>query len=137
MPADSRLLAIEKTEAFMQPLRLINDDRLVAISGDALDIEQICRQQKIDSVDVVVSGIPFSAIPKKVGEEIVGAIDRILRPGGHFIAYQLRDDVVKLVSPLYGPPETEHVSLNVPPLSIHRWQKPTDAGSSDIPHVTT
>jgi phospholipid N-methyltransferase len=73
---------------------------------------------------VVVSGIPFSTMPKTIGERIVHAVHGALAPGGAFIAYQFRPEVARLAEPLFGVAgRTEMVMRNIPPMRIWRWEK--------------
>jgi phospholipid N-methyltransferase len=124
MPADSRLLAIEKTKEFMPSLRAIEDPRLVAVCDDAAELPALLLRHEFAPPDVVVSGIPFSRIPRGVGRQIVHSIHSALCDGGHFIAYQVRGDVVELAEPWFGKAiESSLVAANLPPLRVHVWQK--------------
>ncbi|MCO8122042.1 SAM-dependent methyltransferase [Stieleria sp. TO1_6] len=123
MKPDSRLIAIEKTEAFMESLHQIQDPRLTVINGDAVNLVTILRDQGIAHADVVVSGIPFSALPADTAKKITQSIHASLHCGGTFIAYQLRSDVESFARPYFGPSRRESVPLNIPPLNVYAWQK--------------
>lgn len=124
MQRRSRLLAIEKTLELADSLRHIRDPRLTHHCGDAVNLANIAAGHGFEQVDVVVSGIPFSALPAIKANEIASGIDRVLRPGGTLIAYQLHDDIQQSVNPLFGMPQTNRVALNLPPLSVFSWTKP-------------
>ncbi len=123
MKPASRLLAIEKTPVLFDAIREIHDPRLSGELGDAVDLIEILQRHQLNHLDVVVSGIPFSAISDSVGRTIVESIYKTLRSGGTFIAYQFCDEVKEFARPLFGPPHTEPVLLNVPPLWIYSWSK--------------
>ncbi len=93
MRPDSRLLAIEKVPAFGDLLDEIVDPRLATEIGDAVDL--VCGLEKhgLGQPDVIVSGIPFSALPPTVAKAIVQSVHAALKPGGTFIAYQVRSDM--------------------------------------------
>lgn len=130
---DARILAIEKTASFIKPLRAITDPRLTVVQGDAIELEQLLQDEGASRADVIVSGIPFSAIPPRHAAAIMGAIHNSLEPGGVFIAYQVRRRVVRFARPYFGEPEIETVWLNLPPLQVFTWEKRTrlESGSRD------
>ena len=123
MRPDSNLLAIEKTQAFDEALGQISDPRLRVEYADAIRLLEYLQEYKLGLVDVVVSGIPFSSIPKSVANRIAQSVYEALRTGGTFIAYQLHDDVERYTRPLFGPPRTDHVLWNLPPLTVYSWTK--------------
>lgn len=123
MSSDSQILAIEKTASFIEPLHAINDQRLIAVHGDAVDIAIHLHKFGKHHADVIVSGIPFSSIVPATAGRIMDAIFRALPCGGTFIAYQLRSDVVRWARPLFGEPTSERVWWNLPPLTVHCWTK--------------
>lgn len=123
MRPDSTLLAIEKTEAFDEVLDQIVDPRLRLEYADAMRLLEFLQEHNLGLVDVVVSGIPFSSIPQFVGKRIAQSVYDALRPGGTFIAYQLHNDIEQYTRPLFGPPKTDRVLWNLPPLTVYAWTK--------------
>ncbi|MFG0287050.1 MAG: class I SAM-dependent methyltransferase [Rhodopirellula sp. JB044] len=123
MSANGRLVAIEKTGELAAAAAEIVDPRLHVEHADAQNLCRVLGDLDISTVDVVVSGIPFSALPVPVAKRIMQSVHQSLAPGGRFIAYQFRPDVCEFARPLFGPPTTETVMLNVPPLRIHVWEK--------------
>ena len=124
MPADSRLLVIEINQRFASLIRAtIDDPRLIVHVGDASDLAAIVSEHSLPAPDLVCSGIPFSTLPRETGLAIVRAIEVALRPGGRFVAYQVRDAVETLGKQVFGPARVETERLNVPPMRIFRWNK--------------
>jgi phospholipid N-methyltransferase len=123
MRPDARLLAIEKTRSFEAMLRRISDPRLAIHMGDATDLIQIGEQHQFGLADVVVSGIPFSALPEAAAKRITQLVHGVLDEEGVFIAYQMRDDVKRYAHELFGPPETDAIPFNLPPLNVFIWKK--------------
>ncbi|HBJ35052.1 MAG TPA: SAM-dependent methyltransferase [Planctomycetaceae bacterium] len=123
MNASARLIAIEKSEHLMEPLRKISDPRVMVIHGDARFLRLYLDQAGLGAADVIVSGIPFSTVPAQVAEQVIEEIDRALPHGGTFIAYQLSNKVEELATPLFGQPQVEYVWLNFPPLRVFSWVK--------------
>lgn len=123
MGPNATLLAIEKTAEFDGVLQQLADPRLRIEIGDALYLLEHLEKQNLGKADVVVSGIPFSAIPRFAAKRLVQSIYESLNEGGTFIAYQLQNDVQKYAQPLFGPAETKLVLWNVPPLRVYTWTK--------------
>ena len=92
LPPDGRLLAIELNAEFIEKMKKIRDQRLTMIAGDAVRAHEIVRENNIDPVDAVVSGIPFTFsyffIPNEVKKAIFESTRKLLRPKGVFIQYQ-------------------------------------------------
>ncbi len=123
MRPDAKLIAIEKTKAFIDPLNAIEDERLLVEHGNASDLIDILQDHRMGSPDLVISGIPMSMIPNHTGHQIVQAIHASLRSNGEFIAYQFKDDIDKIARPYFGPSHQEFVPFNIPPLSVYSWKK--------------
>ncbi|MCM2373631.1 class I SAM-dependent methyltransferase [Aporhodopirellula aestuarii] len=123
---DCRVLAIEKTSGFIETLNAIGDPRLTVVQDDVVGLERILLMHEMKSPDVIISGIPFSSLDADTAQSAMKAIYRTLGDGGTFIAYQLRGHVAEYARPLFGEPvAVQYVLLNLPPLRIFTWQKPS------------
>jgi phospholipid N-methyltransferase len=124
MPVDGRLLTIELDPQFSALLDDIGDPRLVSHIGSAADLGQILKQHGLPAPDAVISGIPFSTMPRPVAETIVEAIRDELAPGGRFLAYQFRGHVARISEPVLGKPNaTEFELFNIPPMRFYLWRR--------------
>jgi phospholipid N-methyltransferase len=119
----SRLLVIERTAEFIEHLRSIGDSRLEVVHGCASSIGAELRHRGHPAADSVISGIPFSTMPKALGKEIIAAVYDALAPGGRFVAYQFTDRVAEYARPVMGAPVIEYELCNVPPLRLFTWRK--------------
>ncbi|KAA5542581.1 SAM-dependent methyltransferase [Roseiconus nitratireducens] len=136
MPAHSRLLAVEKTEYFIDTLHDISDPRLDVWHGDAVHLPQIAAEHGIRFPDVIVSGIPFSRLSAPIAIELMRGIHQLLPVGGKFIAYQLRDRVCEFARPFFGRSLSRRVWFNVPPLRVYSWTKSsTTPWSPELPRT--
>jgi phosphatidylethanolamine/phosphatidyl-N-methylethanolamine N-methyltransferase len=81
MHPDSTLYAFELEAEFIPLLQLIQDKRLHIVHDSA---DNILHKVKPHSVDVVVSSIPFTIIPKEIGFSILSKTREALKPGGSF-----------------------------------------------------
>ncbi len=126
MRKDATLLAIEINPHFLAVLGQIKDRRVVVHQGDAADIGNIIASHGLSAPDVVISGIPFSTMPRARAESVLRAVFDALAPGGRFVAYQVRDRVENLGRVLFGSPQTKIELRNIPPIRVYRWNKPLD-----------
>ena len=124
MRPDATLLAIEINPRFARLIAAsIPDPRLIVHAGSAEDIAGALAAHGLPAPDVVLSGIPFSTMPRSLGLSIVSEVHRVLSPGGRFVAYQVRDRVELLGREVFGPARVQTELLNVPPMRVYRWVK--------------
>lgn len=116
-----RVLSIDVEPEFIGLLGEIDDARLIPHLGSATDISDILRQHGLRAPDIVISGIPFSTMPDQVGRRIVREIHTVLPPGKSFVAYQFRDRVAELATPVFGTPQSSLELINIPPMRVYRW----------------
>ncbi len=130
MSADARLLAIELDPEFSALLERFGDPRLIVHTGSAEDISEILAERGLAAPDLVISGMPFSTLPRETGLAIIRAIRDSLSPGGRFVAYQFRGVVGRLGEEVLGRPEVELEVLNIPPMRFYRWQVDDRSGTT-------
>jgi len=124
LPASSRLLAIELDPAFHQHLQeSLRDPRLLLERGSAERLAELLAARRLPAPDAIVSGIPFSTMPAEVADRIAATVAQVLRPGGRFVAYQVRAHVADFMSPHLGVPEKQWEMMNVPPMRVFTWVK--------------
>lgn len=118
----ARLLAIELDPQFHRHLvRTLHDPRLVLEPGSAERLPELLAAHGLPAPDAIVSGIPFSTMPPAASARIAAAIEQVLRPGGRFVAYQVRAHVARFVTPGLGEPRREWEWLNLPPVRVFTW----------------
>lgn len=132
MQPDARLLTIELDAHFAALLNEMGDPRLFSHHGSAADLGRILSAHGLPQPDAIVSGIPFSTMPRAIGTAIIEAIRDHLAPGGRFVAYQFRGHVGRLGHPILGQPQVQLEWLNVPPMRFYRWSKPQAATRQSV-----
>lgn len=125
MSDEAELIAVEINQKFIEHMNKTIDDKRLCISDKgAQNLKEIMQEHDWGSVDVIISGIPFSTLPKGMDKDIINAIYQALKPGGIFLAYQLRDHVSKLAVPVFGEYVFKKVEFkNIPPMRIYCWNK--------------
>lgn len=125
MRPSARLLAIELDSDFHRHLCTSRrDPRLAVELGSAEHLARFLAAHCMDMPDSIVSGIPFSTMPPEVAGRVAGAIAQVLRPGGRFVAYQVRAHVAHYATPYLGQPQKEWELVNIPPVRVFTWVKP-------------
>lgn len=131
MGQHATLLSIEINPRFHTMVSRIEDNRLIAHMGSALELKEILSSYGLDAPNVIVSGIPFSTMTPDVGSQILEAVSSQLAPNGRFVAYQVRHQVATLCQPLLGSGQICTEFLNIPPMRIFQWVK--NAGTVNPP----
>lgn len=138
MAPGARLLAIELDRDFHRHLcSTISDPRLILELGSAERLAEFLAAHRLPAPDAILSGIPFSTMPPEVSDRVAAAIAKVLRPGGRFVAYQVRAHVAEFIAPHLGRPDKQWEMANVPPVRVFTWTKaaeparpPTDSPSA-------
>jgi len=128
MKSDAKLLAIELNTDFVKLIRVsIEDPRLVVHHGSAAAIPEALACHGLGKPEVILSGIPFSTMEEELGLSILRSVHDSLAPGGRFVAYQFRDRVETLGRDVFGRAHVQTEVLNIPPMRVYSWHKPTRA----------
>jgi len=116
LPRGGELVVIDTNPLFIDYLKkTIGDSRFHPVLGSAEDVEEIVKSLGHDHADYVLSGLPFSTLPEGVGEDIVAATHRVIRPGGAFLTYQFRASARDLTARFFDRVDTGMTWLNIPP----------------------
>jgi phospholipid N-methyltransferase len=123
---DATLLTIDTNPEFTSFLKdSIDDERLVAVTGSAADVEKILADRGFEQADYVLSGLPFSTLPSGVGDAIGQATANVIRPGGAFLVYQFSPKVLDFIKPYFERIERAFEWINVPPATLFwGWREP-------------
>ncbi len=99
------------------------------------DIEAICIAEGLpanNSVDVIISGIPWAVLPEAVQTTLLAATVRALRPGGVMLTYGYHGGLLLKSGRAFAKLLPKHFSnvtrsapvwLNVPPAFVYRCEK--------------
>ena len=85
-----KLLLIEQNKKFIENLvqKYNRYQQLTIIEGSVSNVKTILEENKIKQVDYIVSGIPFSSIPKEVTLDIMENTQSIMNNQSLFITFQ-------------------------------------------------
>lgn len=122
----ARLIAIERNSDFCRILKKsINDPRLALFQDSAenvLDILKSCNGAGELKADYIISGIPFSLLPRKRKMTLLKNTHAALKKGGKFLAYQaffqVPDILKNPLEEIFGEVQTRYFLFALPPLLI-------------------
>ncbi|KJR99699.1 MAG: methyltransferase type 12 [Desulfobulbaceae bacterium BRH_c16a] len=123
MPRHAKLLSIEINPHFNRLVSIIEDKRLIAHQGSAIEIKEAISRYDLDPPNAIVSGIPFSTMSHSAGSQIIEAVSSLLPPNGRFVAYQVNSQVAALCRPFLGSGQISMELLNIPPMRVFQWVK--------------
>jgi len=86
LPSGGRHLAVEIDDGMVEHLRT-ELPWLQVVQGDAAELRTLLSDAGIESVDAVISGLPWSIFPGEQQRAILGEIGQVLAPGGAFTTF--------------------------------------------------
>lgn len=120
MRPDARLLVFEVDPQFVANLRArISDARVAIIDDSAATIGEQLAQRDLPALDCIVSGLPFTSLPRPVTHAILEATRAALRPDGVFVTYQYTPVLRKLLRAYFPATRIRRFVLrNLPPALV-------------------
>lgn len=120
MRPDARLLVFEVDPQFVADLRArISDPRVVILAESADTVGQQLERLGLPAIDCIVSGLPFTSLPRPLTHAILQATRAALRPGGVFVTYQYTPMLRALLSSYFPTTRISRFVLrNIPPALV-------------------
>jgi phospholipid N-methyltransferase len=120
LPAEARLIAVESEEGLARHLHeSIADTRLVVVNQSALDIAAILRDLEADRPDLILSGLPFSALPDHERAGLIAQSASLLSEDGQMLAYQVRRSIEPHLRDHFKSVEQRYEWRNLPPCHLY------------------
>jgi len=91
--------------------------------ADACKITEALRNERIENLDCILSGLPFFNFPQQLRNELMEQIISSLKPGGLFIAFQYSKQMKKQLSDLFEIERVHYVPWNIPPAFVYVCRK--------------
>lgn len=97
---DTILIVIELNEKLYNLLKnkFKANTNVVVVNDDVQNLRNILKENNITEIDHVISGLPFTSLPKNVGENILKETKKYLKETGEFTTFQyslIRKDFFK------------------------------------------
>ena len=129
MSPDGILIAFEINEKLYKALSEINDPRLIAVKDSAEKMEEFLALHDIDSVDAIVSALPFIVMDKHVTDQILAFSNKHLRDGGKYIQLNYAKNLVKKYKSVFGNIKIDKIMKNLPPAYVFTCVKMSELES--------
>lgn len=116
------IILIEKNIEFYNKLiELYGHKSNVIIINDTVDkIDSIIEQYHIKKIDYIVSGIPFTVLPKEETDSILNKTKNIISHGGEFITFQYSLIKKGVFSNIFPHIDIDKTLVNLPPAYVLR-----------------
>lgn len=115
MSKDAKLYAFEVNPIFCKKLEDLGDPRLVVLQEDVAELTEIMKREGHESVDYVISAIPFVAFPKEDTVKIVKQVKSLIGSAGAFIQVHYSLVLKKMYKKLFPKVDLNFVLVNIPP----------------------
>jgi phospholipid N-methyltransferase len=112
-----RFLTFEREPAFRQLLLSRYPD--LQIYPEALELCRVLALTGRPTADVIISGIPFAALPGPEQDLLLDEINRALAPGGMFIAFQYSPQLYGRLKRRFAQCRINVVLGNLPPALVY------------------
>ncbi|MGE5398002.1 MAG: class I SAM-dependent methyltransferase [Chitinophagales bacterium] len=99
--------------------RLNNTYPELKFCKDAIRLSEEVQSMGIDSLEAVVSGLPFALFKEEVREQIIDEVLQALKPNGIFVAFQYSLQMKKMLSSKFSKVEIFFEPLNLPPAFVY------------------
>ncbi len=124
MRPDAMLIAIDTSPDFTGYLKeAIPDPRLCAVTASAADAAAVIADQGFGQADCILSGLPFSTLPRAAGEAIVAQSCALLTTNGLFLTYQARGRARTLLERRLAKVGEAYEWRNLPPCHLYWFRK--------------
>jgi phosphatidylethanolamine/phosphatidyl-N-methylethanolamine N-methyltransferase len=126
-----RFLAVDIEPEFVREIQQ-RFPRVECVQASAEQLEALVKARDIAPVDHILSGLPFASLPPRMTDRILDGIEKTLRPGGTFTAFQyvhayrlatskrFRRDMSRRMS---AAPVTRLITRNFPPAFVMTWTR--------------
>jgi len=117
---DTLLIIIENNQEFCNNLRNIykNKKNVMIINDGAENIKGYLTGLNIKQVDYIVSGLPFTSLPKNISNTILHNTREILNNNGEFITFQYSLVKKILFKSYFESIRVNKVRFNIPPAYV-------------------
>ena len=117
---EAKILVFEVDPALQELIRAEHPDHPgLRLYGDAQELVSIMKAEGIESLDFVISSLPFTVLPHEVSENILNAVQDALKPEGRFVAYQYSSIMKPRLAARFSDIKTKFVPFNIPPAFVY------------------
>lgn len=117
---DTTYIVIEQNDRFYEILRrqFYGMPGVVLIHGDAGNVCSFLREQGFGHADYIISGLPFTSLPRQVSRKILSQTQKAIGTEGVFTTFQYTLLRKTFLEKYFGIQKIERVWRNLPPAYV-------------------
>lgn len=116
-----QFLVIEQDLKMQENLQIKYPTFYYGAKAEKLDL--LLQRYDLQQVDCIVSGLPFAIFPESQRHNIMAAVNRSLKPGGIFVAFQYSLQMRKILKKYFSDLDIGFVPINMPPAFVYFCKK--------------
>lgn len=118
---ETRLICIEQNDTFFQEISALcrGAENVTVVHGSAEEADILAAAQGCPQADAVISGLPFTSLPKMVSLRIFGATQRLIGEKGAFITFQYTRLMEAFFLRHFALVNRLRVKINLPPAYVY------------------
>ncbi|MEG2656866.1 MAG: rRNA adenine N-6-methyltransferase family protein [Clostridium sp.] len=117
---DTIVLLVEVNTEFYNILknRYGHKKNVIIVNDSAENIDKILKENDIEKVDYIVSGLPFASLPRKVSCNILKKTSMLVSKNTEFITFQYSLFTLKFLGEYFKNINYRRVVKNIPPAYV-------------------
>lgn len=117
---NTTVILLEINKSFYSALNKVYKHRqnVIVLNQSAEFVDAIIRKIGINKVDYIISGLPFTSLPKDVSESILLKTKKVLRNRGTFITFQYTLLKKSMFTKYFKKIRIKRTLLNFPPAYV-------------------
>ena len=124
MQPNATLLAIDTNADFVDFLgNAVDDPRLRVVHGSAEQTGALLARTHSGPADCIISGIPFSTMPRACRENILDVTHSALRPQGQFLVYQYSQRIFPSLKKIFAHVRRDFMMAKMIPVWLFRCSR--------------
>ncbi|WP_218925346.1 MULTISPECIES: class I SAM-dependent methyltransferase [unclassified Gemella] len=117
-------LSFETNEKFFKILKdqlsIEENNNFVLINDSVEDVEKYLKMYNVSSVDYIISGLPFTSLPKNISDKVLTLTKKLLQDKAEFITFQYTLVKMNFFKQYFDNISYKRVLFNIPPAYVLR-----------------
>lgn len=128
MSPQARLIVFEMNHDFVRYLaQRFPDPRLHVVHASAEHARRELRRLDVDGADYIISCVPFTTMPARLRNKILGETRKVLNPNGSFLVYQYSRTLLPSLRSHFSLVHQDFEPFNIPPARLFCCMQETAA----------
>lgn len=117
---DTKIILVEINNEFYKRLQeqYGHKKNVIILNESAENINEILKENNIEKVDYIISGLPFTSLPKEISGKILSSTAKALNKDGEFITFQYSLFKKNLFKKFFCKIDIDKTLRNIPPAYI-------------------